>query len=163
MSEYKHSQAKKSAYLFLSLLLGVFLFLILHRLIIFFIIIFSLTSGHSGFYANFYRQFLIIDFSTLLLAVLAGSWYGLWVGGYWYEKVYETGTHGGALAHLAARLNWFSKRQNSLRNKVEAISRELRTEAWQFEDLAKTVPKKPVARTFVKKQATIKRTLARKS
>lgn len=142
MREYSHNQAKKTMYLFLSFLLGIFLFFILHRLVIFFILWFHLSSGGDFVLNGGYRNFLVWDYGTLLLSIIIGSWYGLWVGGYWYERVYEAGFHGGALGHLAVSLNRFSHRQSNLRNKVEKISQELKEESWQLEDLAKIVTKK---------------------
>lgn len=162
MREYKHNQAKKAFYLFLSLLLGVFVFFILHRLIILFIISFYLSTEGSAVYTAINRQFLAWDYSTLFLSVIAGSLYGLWVGGYWYEKVYEIGFHGGALGHLAVALNRFTKKQSSLRNRVDTISRELRDEAWQLEDLVKMVPKKLQPIKTIGKQATSKRVARKK-
>ena len=162
MSGYLHSPIKKSVYLFLSLLLGVFLFLIIHRLIIFSIMMFYLSHNPVGIYTVGYRQFLLLEYSTLVLAVMAGSWYGLWVGGYWYEKVYEVGLHGGALGHLVVGINRFTKKQSSLRTKVEQISKELKEEAWQLEDLAKMVAKPTKSIIVHKKKSASKKVISKK-
>lgn len=162
MREYTHSQAKKTIYLFLSLLLGMFVFFILHRLVIFFIMWFLLSSGEAFVVASRYRNFLVWDYGTLFLSLIVGSWYGLWVGGYWYEKVYEIGLHGGVLGHLAVSLNRFTHRQSSLRNKVEKISQELKEESWQLDDLAKMVSKTNLSTKPVRKRVTTKRVASKK-
>lgn len=162
MLEYTHSQAKKSVYLFLSLLLGIFLFLVMHRLVVFLVIMFYLFSGGAGIYAIQYRQFLLLDYSTLILAVIGGSWYGLWVGGYWYEKVYESGFHGGAVGHLIVGLKRFVKKQSTLKQQVEKISSELSEEAWQLENLVELAPKKPVLKKSPKRRGVPKKLTRKK-
>src|SRR6185369_1300313 len=100
--------AKKSLYVFMTSLLGVLLFLILHRIVVFFYL-FSIAGGYIGTSFN-YIQFIALDYFTITITMLLGAWYGTWLGLYWYGKVYEEGSHMGFIHHLAS--NYFPRKSH---------------------------------------------------
>jgi hypothetical protein len=70
-----NSGFKKSLYVFLCSLLGMLLFLILHRLLV--IGYFSLTSRNLLDYFSYNLVLeMAVEYLTLFFAILAGSWYG---------------------------------------------------------------------------------------
>lgn len=151
---------KKSLYVFLSCMLGVMLFLAIHRIIIFLILIFSSLSGNFYFGLS-YLEFLAIDYLTLMITLMLGAWYGIWLGTYWFEKVYEKRLHGGFVSLLANR--WWPKRMSKLRQKMVSATKHLENDVWELEDLVKDIPQtasvKPVdvlKRKIVRKRPTRK-------
>lgn len=73
-------QVKKSLYIFLTAILGVLLFLILHRLIVF-VYLTLVAVDYPAFGVNFsYPQFLAFDYLTLIISLMLGAWYGVWRG-----------------------------------------------------------------------------------
>lgn len=148
---------KKSLYLFLTSLLGVLLFLIVHR-IVFFLFIYTISEGYVTLSMDF-LQFLAIEYITLVIWLLLGSWYGIWLGLYWFEKVYEEGSHGGLVHHIAA--NYFPvSRPKNLEGKMAEVKQRLESNLWQLEDLAETAATsqlapdpKPIKRRVVRKKA----------
>lgn len=146
--------AKKSLYLFLSSLLGVMLFLVLHRSIVF-IYLYLLTQGYLVTGLT-YLQFLVFDYFTLTLTLLFGAWYGIWLGVYWYEKVYVEGSHPGFVAHMSGKFMY--RKSKGLESKMSHIKERLETDLWQLEDLAKTSLSQvsspvPIKRKIVRKAA----------
>jgi len=146
---------KKSLYVFLSSMLGVMLFLVIHRILIFLILVFSGAGGN--FYLGFsYLGFLAIDYFTLLIVLMLGAWYGIWLGNYWFEKVYEERLHGGFVSLLASRL--WPKRVSKLRQKMVSATEHLENDVWELEDLVKDLP--PTA--SIKPVNVFKRRIVRK-
>ncbi len=155
---------QKSLYIFLSSLLGMLLFLIIHRLVVFCLLILQ-SSGNKVFTLNMpYLEFLAWDYFSLLLTLLAGAWYGIWVGSYWYEKVYNEGSHLGLVGHITE--NYWPKTTSykDIKSKISEVKKTIHTELWQLEDLNKTLNselssrKKPLARKKVIKRKTLKKT-----
>lgn len=146
--------AKKSLYIFLTSLLGVLLFLILHRLVIFFY--FYLLAGGYMTASMSYLQFLVVDYFTLVLVLLFGAWYGIWLGMYWFEKVYVEKSHGGFVHHVSN--NYFSRTPKNLENRISAVKQKIEKDLWQLEDLT-DASLKAVAAT----PAPIKRRVVRKT
>ena len=145
--------AKKSLYIFLSSLLGVLLFLVLHRAGIF-IYLYLITQGYVVSSWT-YLQFLVFDYFTLTLTLLFGAWYGIWLGVYWYEKVYVECSHSGFVAHMSNK--FMSHKNKGLESKISHIKERLETDLWQLEDLAKT------SLSQVSAPAPIKRKIVRKA
>jgi len=148
--------AKKSFYVFLSAILGVLLFLVLHRIIIFIYLLLS-YEDYQTFGMNLtYLQYLALDYITLTLAMFGGLWYGIWLGLYWYEKVYEEGSHKGFVHHLAANL-WGRKTYSDtkLEHKLNAAKEKMEKGLWEMEGLVKGAE--------LKVNKTIKKTIVRKS
>jgi hypothetical protein len=136
-------------------MLGVMLFLVIHRILIFLILVFSGAGGN--FYLGFsYLGFLAIDYFTLLIVLMLGAWYGIWLGNYWFEKVYEERLHGGFVSLLASRL--WPKRVSKLRQKMVSATEHLENDVWELEDLVKDLP--PTA--SIKPVNVFKRRIVRK-
>lgn len=150
------SGIKKSLYVFLCSLLGMLMFLILHRLLIFAYLL--LASANPGvFYYNLtYLEILALDFFTLILAIMLGSWYGIALGIKWYEAIYEKGEHAGFIDHLVKEYWPSAKNHYNLKNKVESVTKELKDDVLRLEHLAKTI--KPVIRETI----PIKRRIVRR-
>jgi hypothetical protein len=148
---------KKSFYVFLSSLLGVLLFLVLHRIIVFlYVLLLSFDYGAFGFGMS-YIELLALDYLTLTLALFGGMWYGTWLGIHWYEKVYEEYSHKGVVHHIAS--SWWARKKHplsSLEQKVFAAKEKVEDGLWDLEGLVK--PLKPIKST----KTPIKRTLVRK-
>ncbi len=148
--------AKKSLYLFLSSMLGVFLFFILHRTAIFT----YLYLVDSGYLVDtfVYWRFLAIDYFTLAFALMGGAWYGIWLGLYWYSRIYEEGSHGGLADHLV-RHYWPHRSPKSIGIKLASVKENLEKDLWQLESLAKDtvtsveVSPAPKIRRVVRKRA----------
>ena len=145
---------KKSLYIFLSCILGVALFLILDRIIIF-AYAYLITAGIMS--ASFvYGKFIFIDVFSLILSAMAGAWYGIWLGMNWYSQVYEVGSHGGFADHLAKKL-WPVSKPKNLGSKLASVKEHLEKDLWQLESLAKSTsveaekPAPRVARAAVKR------------
>lgn len=145
--------AKKSLYIFLSSLMGVMLFLVLHRVGIF-IYLYLITQGYVVSSWS-YVQFLVFDYFTLTLTLLFGAWYGIWLGVFWYDKVYVEGSHSGFVAHISNK--FMSRKSRGLESKMSHIKERLETDLWQLEDLAKT------SLSQVSSPAPIKRKIVRKA
>lgn len=147
---------RRPTYIFLSALLGMLLFLILHRIVIFFILAGAYFNNASGLIGFNYLHFLAWDYLTLILVLLFGAWYGIWVGTYWYDKVYESKIHGGFISHLAAGRRQEVQRE-LLGEKLDELSENVKEEIWELEQLNKKVAKatrtpRPVKRRVVRKR-----------
>lgn len=127
---------KKSIYIFLCSMLGVMLFLILHRLVMFSFVVFAIYAGYSRtLFGSAYLSFLAFDYVTLVLAMLAGSWYGIWLGTYWYEQVYELGNWRGAIYHLRGKM--LPVREDArLQERIQEVQEILREDIREAEELS---------------------------
>lgn len=153
---HNSSGAKKSLYVFLSSLLGVFLFFILHRAILF---LYLYLVGDGYFVYTFvYWRLLAIDYITLVLTLMGGAWYGVWLGLYWYGKIYEEGSHGGFADHLV-RSYWSGQNPKTLGAKIATVKEHIEKDLWDLESLAKSTTKsvivspEPKVRKIIRKQA----------
>ena len=120
---------KKSFYLFLTSLLGMLLFLILHR-IISFLFLYLAASDLINWDVNI-QLFLLWDYFTLMVAIMLGSWYGIWLGLGWFGSVYEEKSHGGLVHNIVRTI--FSNDHTNLRQKLVVAERQLE------EDVARDV------------------------
>jgi hypothetical protein len=152
------SGLRKSIYLFLSCLLGSLLFVILQRIAVFAYIV-LLSYGFGGLTVGMsWVELLALDYMTMLIALLFGGWYGIWVGIHWYESVYEHGTTRGLIGSLVGIWPRVRKPYN-LKTRVEAVSSRLESDLGELEALAKSTaaapvaPKKRVVRRVVRKKA----------
>jgi len=147
--------AKKSFYIFLTSLLGLLLFFILHRIVVFFYL-YMLAGGYLTTDMTYY-QFLVLDYATLFVVMALGVWYGIWLGMYWFRKVYEEGSHGGFVHQI--KMSYFGGRTpKTLEKKIVAVRQRLESDLWQLEDLAKETVSiaeqpKPIKRKVVRKRA----------
>lgn len=128
---------RRSAYLFLSAMLGLLMFFILHRIVVFFYLFFA-TLGDTQFE---YYHFLVWDYSTLILVLLLGIFYGLWLGKYWYAAVYYEKLHGGLLDYVNTWL-WGQKmpQQQIFQKKLETVSERLERNLADLESLSMQTP-----------------------
>jgi hypothetical protein len=151
---------KKAIYIFLCSLMGALLFLILHNLVVFLYSV-ALTADYGNLSFGFsYTEFVAIDVITLFLALLGGSLYGIWLGLFWYQKIYEEASHRGFVDHAAAYF-WPGSRHNyKLESKMEAAKKKLEDNLWQFEDLAKTAAAESVVP--IKRRVSRKRNVTKK-
>lgn len=133
---------KKSFYVFLTSLLGVLLFLILHRTVVF--IYLYLVAGGVGIESFDYLSFLLWDYFSLTIMLMLGAWYGVWLGLNWFDKVYVERSHGGLVAHLT-QYCWPASRPISLQSKLSHVKERLEKDLWQLEDLAEVAVSKPAA------------------
>lgn len=166
----------KALYLFLSALLGMILFGVLHRALV---VIYYLLQ--DGYYFHF--QFKIaagdvqaLDFFTMLVALFLGGWYGVWIGLHWYQLVYESehkpGLFHGFIPHhfrKGERARRAAERQPSAEMKAvhvpvserptfEKITNLKSSLPWDLDDIENTdvkIVRKPVRRKTVRK--TVKR------
>jgi hypothetical protein len=149
--------AKKSLYLFLTGLLGMLLFAIVCQ-VVFFIYIYMLGSGVVVASMN-YGQIFGGEYFILIIMLLLGAWYGIWLGLYWFEKVYEQRSHKGFVHHLAT--NYFpGARPKTPESKMAEVRERLEENLWQLEDLAQSPPiyqpsvsPEPIKRRAVRKKA----------
>ena len=122
---------KKSFYIFLTSLLGMLLFLVIHR-VISFLLLYSAASGLIFRNLDF-QAFILTDYITLLVSLMLGAWYGIWLGLGWFEKVYEQKSHRGLVDHLAMKI--FSDDHEGLRAKLIAAEKQLEDDV--VKDLSK--------------------------
>lgn len=156
------SRAKKSLYVFLTSLLGVLLFLIIHRLLVFsYIYLYNVNPQQVSGRLTYY-ELLAIDFVTLMLALLGGAWYGIWLGLNWYETIYEEKKHLGFVDYFIKKY-WPQRiAPSNLKQKVELVAEELKDEIFELENLAKTIkpvlkPSSNLKRRSVKERPALKR------
>lgn len=122
---------RKSLYIFLCALLGLFLFTILHRTAV--LVYFYFLSHGVGAEGFDYFRFLFWDSFTLLLSMMLGSWYGIWLGIFWHDKVYEERSHGGVVDHLSK--HYWPGKPKHFEAKVAAVKHRLEKDLWQLENL----------------------------
>ncbi len=145
--------AKKSLYLFLTSLLGVFLFFTIHRVVVF-LFLYFLAGGYLQTSLTYY-QFLALDFYSLFFTVCLGVWYGIWLGRYWYEMVYVQKSHGGLAHHLATKMPPHHRSYRSEDEKNSAVQSRLVSGLEKLEkySIIKTIKPRQFKRTLVRKKA----------
>ncbi len=114
------------------------MFLIIHRLVMFVYLAFIYDKVSWFFPGTTYGDFLVVDYFTLILALFAGAWYGIWVGLAWFGAVYENNIHSGFIDNVVYRF-WPGHNYN-LRTKIDHVAKKMEADVWQLEDLAKTIP-----------------------
>jgi hypothetical protein len=127
----------------------------LHRSIVF--VYLYLVAG-GAFAGSFdYTQFVFWDDFSLVITLMMGAWYGIWLGLNWYSKVYEQKIHGGLIDHLV-KTHWPGSGPKSLETKISSVKQRIESDLWQLEDLAKVEIAKaespaPKVRRVVRKRA----------
>lgn len=121
-------QSKKAFYLFLCSVLGMTLFITLHQL---------LTGLYFGLVRLGYLPDLALSYMTsalcLFIATLLGSWYGIWLGLYWYHFVYEDGRS--PWFHAFRGGTSYRARRNIPADTARPLSSRASADRWQLEDL----------------------------
>jgi hypothetical protein len=156
------SGLRKSIYIFLSCLVGALLFMVLQRVTVF-LYIGLLAYGFDGLtFGLSWIELLALDYLTLLLSLLFGGWYGIWVGLHWYESVYEHGSSKGFIGNLLHM--WpRSRKTYDLQSKVAAVSTRLENDLGELQNLTttiaervpKTAPKKRIVKRVIRKKAPV--------
>ncbi|QQS23219.1 hypothetical protein IPM19_01485 [bacterium] len=166
---------RKALYVFLTTLLGVLIFLMFHRAV--FVIYDILASFYPNSPAFDIAPNILfgIDFYTMLLAVVLGGWYGVWLGLDWYKMIYEErgvtrwfhgflphnlrghrshkqNTHKPASVPKQITVKTSSPRVESF----ESFRRTAANTAWSFDDVEKA-PAKPKRKAPAKKRVAKKR------
>ncbi len=80
---------RKALYVFLSSILGMLLFTMFHRAVF---VIYEILGNFFPVFSLLhlpFRTMAILDFTTFLLALFVGGWYGVWIGMNWYKMIYE--------------------------------------------------------------------------
>jgi hypothetical protein len=178
---------RKALYLFLTSLLGIILFLMLHRsLFVIYDVMGSFFPGNPIFSADT-RTVFTFDFISMLVAMFIGGWYGIWLGLDWYKMIYEE-REGREWFHGFLPHNWrgyHARRQHKAVHKPEASPRQMnaqgptalsrriesfasfraapRDNAWSFDDVeAPSSVAKPKRKVATKKRVAKKRIAADK-
>ncbi len=147
---------KRSVYVFLCSLLGVLLFLVLQRIIVLSYLI-LVDYGAFHWTSSGYLEFVAIDDITLLLSMLCGSWYGIWLGNYWYELVYERGAWRGSLHHARNYLFPPKPAYQDFKARVEEVKHQLVEDLSEAENLVREIPREilkpvPIRRRIIRKK-----------
>lgn len=79
-----HENTRKSFYIFLTMVLGVLLFLMLQRAA--FLVAFLVGADITSLTAQ------ALAIVTTAISLMFGAWYGIWLGLVWYAAVYEERT-----------------------------------------------------------------------
>lgn len=147
---------KKALYLFLSAILGCLLFLILQRIVVFFYL-YMIAGNYIS--PNFnYVDFVIIDYTTLVLAMLLGGWYGTWVGLYWFGQIYEHGAQQGFVSHFADNYLFPPRQPLTPMGKVAEVKQQIQNSLSMAEEFVAEIPQPPI----VLAPEPIKRKIVRK-
>lgn len=136
--------------MFLSGLMGLLMFFILHRIAVFFYLLFATFSD-----ATFaYYSFIFWDYVTLSITLIIGAIYGIWVGKYWYKSVYHENAHGGLVSYINAWV-WNDKpvKIQVYKHKLEEATARIEADLLKLERVEQEFP-------IVLKPKAIKRTLA---
>lgn len=128
--------AKKSLYIFLTALLGSLLFLVLHRIAVFGYMIMLYYNYPKFSFGMSIMDFMALDYLTLIITLLLGGWYGIWLGLGWFEAVYEDGGHAGFFGHVLRHYFPIQKNNYGLKNKVVAAGHKLEHDLIELEELA---------------------------
>jgi hypothetical protein len=150
---------KKSLYIFLCCLLGCLLFLLVHQMLAFGYLMLLYYNYESFSFGLSLLDFLALDYFTLIIAVMGGAWYGIWLGIYWYGVVYE-GSSSGFIGHLIRHYWPNREKAYGLKAKVAAVEERLAGDLWELEDLAEKVEvaaKVPAKKKIVKRKVVSKK------
>ncbi len=178
---------RKALYLFLTSLLGIILFLMLHRsLFVIYDVMGSFFPGNPIFIIEPGVLFTL-DFISMLVVMFIGGWYGVWLGLDWYKMIYEERESRewfhGFLPH--SWRGYHARRRNKSATKSEPAPRQLnvqgpsalsrriesfasfraapRDNAWSFDDVeAPSSIAKPKRKAVAKKRVVKKRVAAAK-
>lgn len=174
----------KALYLFLCSILGMVLFGILHRAVFVLYDLLLVVDYDTYSFGMTPAAISALDFTTMLLMLFLGGWYGIVLGLEWYSMVYgphvenPTGLFHGFLPH-----NWRgpkSGRKKTITSRMQAIGSFVapapktssttvnvpvaESQAWSFDDLISpksTAKKKAVAHKNSAKKTTTRKTTKR--
>ena len=129
-------------------------------LLITFCYLLLLYSDYSRFSLGIpFITLLALDYCVLVVIMLLGAWYGVWLGLHWYGLVYEEKSHPGFVGHMV-RKYWPTQEEDyNLRAKIVAAERKISQDVWELEDIAA----KTEARPAVVKAPVVRKRVVRKS
>ncbi len=152
---------KKSLYVFLCSIMGMLLFLILHRLGA--LAYFSLTGSdlYQGLRGDMLLE-LALEYFTLFFFILAGSWYGIWLGLGWYNMVYENPDcmlcKTGFISHIVREYWPKDKSKSHITEKVKLLSQQIENKTNEPQIFSK-----PHVKLVLKKPKAIRKKIIRKN
>ncbi len=149
---------KKSIYLFLTAMLGMVLFMSLHRLAMFFLAFAFELYGSVPFFGSFFN-FLAFDYFSLTIVLLAGIWYGIWLGEYWYNLVYIERGGAGAFSRLVSSVR--VSKSADIKSRLAQVAGRLENDLAALEHLSARIEDrvhkpKPIKRRVVRKTSVKK-------
>lgn len=154
------SEIRRSLYVFLSSLLGVLLFIILHRLLVFGYVL-LLDSSYSVFsFGMSFLELLALEYLTLIVAVILGGWYGTWLGLYWYGAVYEKKHYGGFVEFVSSSILPVNYESRRLQRRIAEVSEKMEDNFEKIHDFTATIKPTPVKSAPVKRRVVRTRGLA---
>ena len=102
--------------------------------------------------------------------MMLGAWYGVWLGLYWYRKVYEEQSHGGLIDHISTHYFPRPRPQETVADLKQRLTADLsQLETITREDLpdisaiTPVVAPAPIRRKIVRKRAPKKLKTAKAS
>lgn len=149
----------KATYIFLCAMLGALLFLLLQRIFIFLCFIVLIFSRSLSEAVLVWLGLELINYLTVLFAIIGGAWYGVWLGISWYETVYERDGH----ESVFKKFGQFISQKRALNNvpaqtkKMSELTKRVEDEMWQLE-LAKSQVKTASNTIPVKRKISRKKT-----
>jgi predicted membrane protein len=142
---------KKSLYIFLCAIMGAMLFLILQQILAFGYLFLLYANYQTFSFGLSFINLMAFDYFTLILVVMLGAWYGIWLGLYWFDLVYESGRHG-FVEHVMERY-WPSRRlPYNLKSKISAVEKKLEGDLMELESLGQKSEKKLVKRRVARRK-----------
>ncbi len=155
----------KAFYLYLCSILGMILFAMLHRAVFVLYDLLLVMDYDTYAFGMTSRNIMTLDFTTMLIALFLGGWYGVALGIEWYAMVYGPNAEKPAgLFHGFVPHHWRKTKTNSQKiststeNAVHVPVAE--SKSWSFDDLIKTAP--ATVTSVPKKRATARKTTTRK-
>ena len=144
---------KKSLYVFLCSIMGALLFLILHQILAFGYLMLLYANYQTFSFGLSFIALMALDYLTLIIVIMLGAWYGIWLGIYWFGMVYETNGNG-FIEHMVKNYWPSGRRQISsgLRSKIAAVESKLEGDFMELENLSEQSPKAPAKKRIVRRK-----------
>ncbi len=168
----------KALYLFLCSILGMVLFGMLHRSV--FVLYDLLLTVDYDTYSFGMPQGAIpaLDFTTMLLMLFLGGWYGVVLGLEWYALVYGPNAQAPAgLFHGFVPHNWRGRKKAKASSRMESLNSFMapapaasvstvkvpvaESQAWSFDDFITPAAKKKTTRKNTARKTTARKTTKR--
>jgi hypothetical protein len=127
------SQFKRILYISLTIVLGILLFVVIQQsfaLLYYILISFDYARYGFGFSPITFR---FVYLGTTIASVFVGGLYGVWLGRYWFNLVYQQRAGRGFMPPL--RNSSFPAQRVTPKVKVQSSARKEISEAWDLDDL----------------------------
>lgn len=128
---------KRAFYVFLSGLMGVLLFLVMQRSIwLLWVIFFSHSPAMTSLQiVDDSQGYVLLDSITLVLAVVFGGWYGVWLGLHWYDVAYVEKTYKGLITRFVGFVSVKSPKKTKVSMKSSPVQNEYAA-FWNIQDVS---------------------------